>query len=178
MNDTQIVVATRMTREVFYDFGRFHNYRAFHRYLRMLLIPLFMFLLAFLNLKEGRPEFSVLVLILGILFPVISVLNSRRSLKSQMNQMKLGDTQGHVVYNIKLSEDGIDIQNRNEHLHIAWDKLLRAYILDQYCYLYILKNKAFILPYKNIQSGTMEELLELLENKLSLQIRKDYRKRL
>lgn len=162
MTDKPLIVTTRMNQTVFKDFGNFHNFYTSNRWTKLFLIPIFMIILGILNYLNGRAGYSIFIILTGFLFPLISIMQFHLSMKKQINILKIEKGIGQLVYTTTLDNESILIHNNKEKIRLRWDQLQKAYILDDYIYLYIVKSKAYILPYADLKEGTKKDLQELV----------------
>ena len=137
------------------QFRRFACFDAFIRLKRWIQPLLFLCLMAgfsalcFFPLRD-KPQSSLLggvLLAIGLFLPIAYFGRFFTSLRSLSKKQKLP----RPVYELTLGnkEDGLSVQsltNQDEHLKLEWEKLFAAYRREGCVYLYILPNKAFILP--------------------------------
>lgn len=177
MSNKSFIVTTRMNQTVFKDFGSFHNFFTSNRWTKLFLIPIFMIILGILNYFNGRIGYSIFIILIGFLFPLISIFQFRFSMKKQIKVLKIENGRGQLVYTTTLDEESLLVHNNKEKIRLRWDQLQTAYILDDYIFLYIAKNKAYILPYTDLKEATKEELQELVKSQMSKKSVIDKRKK-
>ena len=157
-----ISVRSMIDSKVFWAFSNFNTFRLSIRpWATALLFPIFMIGMAIFNFFTGGVALGVAFIAVGIAYPASYVLYYRSSIKGQIKKFGLETAQN--FYTCTLDESGLHVQNATEHADCPWDKLYRAYWVDDYVYLYAAKTRSFILPVKDLENGATEaELIALL----------------
>ena len=160
MNTGDIIIRTMIDKTVFTDFGRFNFFRVHHRWVGLVLFPLLMAIFAYLNLITGSVPLFVLFLGIGFVFPIGSILTFHVNLKNQIKANNLSVPR--FSYTVSLGTAGFTVSTDCEKAEYSWEQIIHIYRYKQYIYLYVAKNKAFILPLGCIREGSEEGLVQLL----------------
>jgi len=115
--------------------------------------------------SEGAVLLSCTLAAVGVALPSFYMWSFLRSIRSQVNNLNL--KQSRYVYTLSLSPapDGVQVYNGKEHAKYNWDSLYGAYRVSGCTYLYILSNRAFLLPDSQVEGGP-ERLWTLLASRL------------
>lgn len=141
---------------VFTDFSYFHNFILGNRKGGFLFSTVFLIALAFLNLYTGSLPLFTLCIGLAVGVPGLYYLFYRRSLRNQIKANHLETPR--EAYTLVIDEKGVNVANGTEQATYLWDNIFRVYRTSKYVYIYIIKNKAFILPLKDLKGGTPDAL--------------------
>ncbi|MCL2856389.1 MAG: YcxB family protein [Oscillospiraceae bacterium] len=120
-----------------------------------------------------------MVLFIGLVIPVSQVWGFFRSIKMQIKAYDLEHPK--TVYSLCFAQEpnGIEVTNHgggDEPLRYEWDNLYGVYRVDGCVYLYVLPNKAFLLPDGQALEGT-DALWEMLTKMLPPEKLHDRRKK-
>lgn len=116
------------------------------------------------NIRGAKLLGSVLTFI-GLGMPLSYFASFSSSLKQQI--VKLGLTRPIHAYTLVLSEKnkGIQVSNETEQAEYEWKKVHHAYRDRTATYLFITRERAFILPHACVEEGD-DALWALMEKKL------------
>lgn len=151
-----VKVETVLTPGAFAAFSRFNAFRLHWRGIGLCLFPLVMALMGAVHLATGSPGLFFLFCALGVLLPVGYLAFFFIAVHRQIEIHQIREPR--VVYRVSIGEGGVSVSNDREQAEYGWDHVFRAYLTEQYAYLYITNSKAFILPYTNIVEGSREDL--------------------
>ncbi len=169
MENRSITTAVNLNNEIF---KRFAWFDAFFRQGRFkLLLGFAVIMSAFgviaLLFAPGDTDSSALVFILfgvGLLLPTAHVLQFSSSLNKQCKLYGLKN--GKYVYTITLADDEISISDgKGENAKHKLEMLHKIYVDEDASYIYVIKQKAFLLPYKDINGGK-DVFLKYIENNI------------
>jgi len=174
-----------ITIKVVVDAGiyrRFYMFEKFSRKHGLLKIIIFISVLsAFAALLLVRQEIilGVVLLFFGLGLPAYNIWNFFRTLELQIKAFDLEDPK--EIYSLHFTDDpiGIEVTNHGggeEPLRYEWDKLHGAYRFDECIYLYVLPNKAFLLP-DGQSDADSDALWQLFSNMLPPKNIQDRRKK-
>ena len=157
-----ISVRSMIDSKVFWAFSNFNTFRLSVRpWLMALLFPIFMIGMGIFNICTGGALLGVAFIVVGIAYPASYVVYYRSSITGQIKKFGLETAQN--FYTCTLDEQGLHVQNATEQADCPWDKLYRAYWVDGYVYLYATKARSFILPVKDIENASEQELIAFLQ---------------
>ena len=97
-----------------------------------------------------------MLLVIGLGLPILYVGTFWSQLNVQVERFKLG--KGRKVYTVWLAEEGVTVRNdqrQEELLQLAWPEIDRVYQRRDCVYLYVSREKAFLLP--NGQSDASDQ---------------------
>lgn len=149
-------VHSTIDRNTFSDFSFFNCFRIHNRFISFLAFPVLMLICGYVNLVTGSPFLFWLFTAIGLIFPVGYLFFYRVSLKNQIQRNQLSTPR--LAYTVHITADAIHVRSPTEETSFHWDQIYRVYSYKSYIYLYITKARAFILPYKDIEDGTAEDL--------------------
>ena len=102
-------------------------------------------LVCFLMTKvDGAALLGSVLLVVGLGMPLVYFVSFFLNVREEGKRQKLGD--GRLVYSLSLSEKTVKVWNEKESAEYPWDKIHMAYRNYDAIYLYITKERAFILP--------------------------------
>lgn len=109
-------------------------------------------LVCFLMRKTpGSAALGSVLLIVGLGIPAAYFLSFFLSLRRQAKAQGLGE--GKYVYTLELDDNGIAVDNSQEHTTYPWEQILHAYRNSTATYLYITPQRAFLIPHKFVCGG-------------------------
>jgi len=147
--------------KVFSDFSYFHNFILGNRKTGFITGSLFLLVTALLNLFTGSFSLFLVCLVLAIGVPFLYYLFYCRTL---FNQIKANHLEiPREAYTITITESGVTASTATERITYPWNKIFRIYRTSEYFFLYIIKNKAFILPSRDVQGASQDHLWELIQ---------------
>ena len=91
------------------------------------------------------------LLIVGLGLPAAYIGLFFKSIKFQIKIMGLKSSRH--VYSLRLSSDGVDVISGDEPNQFKWSGMFGAYRVPGCTYLYVEKNKAFLLPDGQAEEG-------------------------
>ena len=165
MNFQSLTVHSMLDSSVFSDFSYFHNFvLGGRRYGFMFSIPL-LIILALFNAATGSIPLFLICLFLAIVVPISYFLFYRRSLRNQIlaNQLETA----REAYTLTIDNRGVTASTPTEQMTYPWNKIFRFYRTNHYFYIYIIKNRAFILPVKDMKGCTPDYLWEYVNTKMN-----------
>jgi len=114
---------------------------------------------------EGAGVLVVTLAIIGALLPIVYLGAFFNSVRQHISRHGL--EKGKHVYTVNLSEqpDGIRVLNETEQAKYRWNLIYGAYRIKSCTCLYIIRDRAFLLPDDIIEGGPYK-LWELLRIKL------------
>lgn len=123
---------------------------------------------------EGAKLLGGVLLLVGLGLPASYFANFASSMKQQV--LAQGLKRPQLVYTLTLSEKakGIGVSNEKEHADYEWKRVFHVYRDTLATYLFMTKDRAFILPHTCIEEGE-EALWELLRKKVPAERRTDLR---
>ena len=139
---------TNVDARTFRDFSFFNSFLFHSRWISLALFPLVMTGLGILNLLTGSAFLFRLFLVLALLIPVLYLIYYGISLRNQIRVNNL--TEKRQVYTTCFTNGKIAVTNENENQPMEWEHIHCLFRYKEYFYLYITKNRAFILPAEDL----------------------------
>lgn len=121
--------------------------------------------ISFLMYKvEGAVLLGTVLLVVGLGMPIVYFTSFFASLKKQVKQQNLDPPR--LVYTLQFTEDSdvLEISNDKERASYRWQDAFHAYYEKESIYLFITKDRAFLLPLELLQES--EEVWKLIESKM------------
>ncbi|MGE4455008.1 MAG: YcxB family protein [Sphaerochaeta sp.] len=122
-------------------------------------------LISFLMHKvEGAVLLGIVLLVVGLGVPVVYFSTFFSSVKRQVAMQKLNPPR--LVYTLEFSQESplLHISNDKEKADYRWQDVHHAYIEKESIYLFLTKDKAFLLPFDVLQDK--QATIKLIEAKL------------
>ena len=112
---------------------------------------------------DGAKLLGTVLLVVGLGLPLCYFLSFALSLKQQI--VTQGLKRPKLVYTLELADKvkGISVTHEKDHADFEWKKIHHVYRDTTATYLFITKNRGFILPHQYVEEG--EEALWDLINK-------------
>ncbi len=156
MDNKSFEVKVHLNKKIF---SRFAWFDAFFRQGRIKLLVgfsaiMFIFALIALLFSPNETDSTPLVITLfavGLLLPLAHLFQFFMSIQNQIKLQKLGKPKH--VYTLKLSPGEIEVRNQDESASYPTEKLYNVYIDKDCAYIFIIKQRAFLLPYQDIENG-------------------------
>jgi hypothetical protein len=145
-------------KDVFLNFAKFNFYHFQHRWLGLILFPLFLTLFAYFNLITGSTTLFFLFLAIGFIVPLGSIAIFRSNLKNQIKANNLEIPR--LAYSVLCNSSGIVVSTDSQHANYPWSRIFRIYRTKKYLYIYVTKSKVFILPFEGLSQGTEKDLID------------------
>ena len=148
-------------------FTRFSNFESFYRrkaYLTPLIFAAILSISATIFLIAGSTLIGGILLFVGLGLPAYRISRILRAINAQVNFLDLKNPK--AVYSLHFTEapDGIEVTNHGEGedpLHYTWSNIHGVYRVRGCIYLYVLPEKAYLLPDGQTVEGA-EALLRIL----------------
>lgn len=163
MNFQSITVPSMIDTPTFSDFSYFHNFVLGGRKEGFIFGVILLIVLAFVNLFTGSIPMFLICIGLAIIVPGGYFLFYRRSLRNQIAANNL--TTPREAYTLTIDNRGVTASTATEKMTYPWNKIFRFYRTKHYFYIYIVKNRAFILPVKDLKGCTADLLWEYVNTK-------------
>lgn len=128
-----------------------------------------------MNHVRGAVLLGSVLMLVGLGLPLSYFASFGASLKQQI--VKLGLTRPIHAYTLTLTEKskGIQVTNETEKAEYEWKQVYHVYRDLMATYLFMTKERAFILPHSCIEEGD-DELWNLIAKKVPAERRTDIRK--
>ena len=159
---TRIICNSKIDSKVLSDFSYFNCFTLKHRLIGLVAFPPTMFAFGMLDTLTGSTFILKLFTVLGFALPILYVIFYIVSLKKQILRFNLQEAK--KAYTVELCDDGIHVKNETEKAVYAWTQIYRIYITKKYMYVYITKNRSFIMPYADLQEVSKESLFKAVQN--------------
>ncbi len=155
-------IKSMIDAEAFTDFSYFHNFILGNRRGGFIFSTSILVILAFINLFSDCMALFLICIGLAVGIPSSYYLFYKQSLRNQIKANHLETPK--EAYTLIIDDKGITATNDTEHAVYLWNDIFRIYRTSKYIYIYIIKNKAFILPLKNLEGITPDSLWKFITN--------------
>jgi len=170
-----IQINCHIDENIFKNFSNFNNFTFHKRWISLTLFPFIMIFFALVNKMTHSDLFFWIFLILGFFLPLSYLFIFKASIQKQIQYFHLETPK--KAYSLLLTERGVAIENIKEKTQYSWSQIYLVARSTNAHYLYITKDKAFILPHTDIQEGiTPDQLWSFFQNHVETLHTKDYRK--
>lgn len=155
----KITVSVTLNAQTFKRFALFDTFAVKKRGRSPALFSCILIAFSFAALLLRREQsglIAAVLLVIGLGLPILYVGTFWSQLNVQVERFKLG--KGRKVYTVWLAEEGVTVRNdqrQEELLQLAWPEIDRVYQRRDCVYLYVSREKAFLLP--NGQSDASDQ---------------------
>lgn len=113
---------------------------------------------------QGAILLGTVLLVVGLGMPIVYFTTFFASLKKQVKLQNLNPPR--LVYTLQFSQDSevLDIFNEKEKASYRWQDVYHAYFEKESIYLFLTKDKAFLIPHDVLENRN--EVTTLIEAKL------------
>lgn len=164
MNFQSVTVHSMLNATVFSDFSYFHNFILGGRRYGFIFSIILLTLIAFMNLFTGSVPMFLISIGLAVGVPLFYFLFYRRTLLNQIHANQLETDR--EAYTLTIDNRGVTASTSTEQMTYPWNKIFRFYRTNHYFYIYIIKNRAFILPVKDMKGCAPDYLWEYVNTKM------------
>jgi len=149
MADGAVTVNVIIDDKVFYKFSKFESFTRKRGYLSPLIFALILSVSAVICFMFGGALLGVVLLIVGLGLPAFRIHKIFSAIKMQIKVLDLENPK--TVYTLVFTEapDGVEVSNHgdgDEPLRYEWSTIHTVYRVDGCIYLYVLPEKAYLLP--------------------------------
>lgn len=164
MSGESVTVNVVIDDKIFYRFSMFESFRRRKAYLTPLIFALILTISAIIFLVLGGTLPGTVLLIIGFVLPAYRISRILRAISAQIKILDLKNPK--TVYSLCLTEvsNGIEVTNHgdgDDPLIYEWSSVFGAYRVRGCVYLYVLPEKAYLLPDGQAVEGTASLLLML-----------------
>jgi len=157
MSNESVTVNVIIDDKVFTKFSNFESFYRRKAYLTPLIFASILTVSAIIFLMMGWTLPGAVLLFLGLGLPAYRISRILRAINLQTKILDLKNPK--TVYTLHLTEapDGIVVTNHgegDEPLHYKWDDIHGVYRVRGCVYLYVLPEKAYLLPDGQAVEGT------------------------
>ena len=155
-----LTVQSTIDQQIFRDFSYFHNLTLGGRMTGFYVGSGLLAIFGAVNLFTGSPLLFFLCVACAVFIPLLYYLFYQRSLRNQIraNHLEVPRT----AYTLTLDEIGVTASTEKERMTYPWANIFRVYRTNSYIYVYIIKNRAFIIPLKDVKGATPDALWDLI----------------
>lgn len=144
-NKKEVYIETKIDFKQMYEFMMNHAYKSFMGVVGI-LISIFAVVVLCIYWKDYDITRKVIFIFLALMFTVINPITMIFKAKKQV---KANDSFKHpLCYSI--SEDGIDVSQAEQSLHINWDEIIKVANTKNLVIIYLSAIRAFIFPKEQI----------------------------
>jgi len=149
MDDGAVKVNVIIDDKVFYKFSIFESFYRKRGYLSPLIFALILSVSAIICFILDGALLGIVLLIIGLGLPAFRIQKIFSAIKTQIRVLDLVNPK--TVYSLCLTEapDGIEVTNHgdgDDPLRYEWSNIHMVYRVDGCIYLYVLTDKAYLLP--------------------------------
>ena len=162
---------TRYTKQIYKEFLEFHQekYGATYMGYTVLLIILFIFFII-LQIQSRNYLLSILTLCILIGFVFWRLYNPIKTVQKEIQSEKIENQQEFIF---KFYERKFIIYGKKMKSEIKYWKLYKIFETDDYFYLYIDKDHAFLLSKNGFEIGTPNNFGEFIKRKCRFKFKKE-----
>ena len=152
----EIIANVTLDGKIFRKFATFDTLVRTKRIGQILLFTGIMLFFSMLSVFIGGADARTLTITLagiGLFLPILYLGTFFRSVRYQIERNGL--RKGRFVYRLHLTTapDGVEVKDASEQsARYEWDKLYGAYRVKNATYLYVIKNQAFLLPNRSMET--------------------------
>ncbi|MGH0054523.1 MAG: YcxB family protein [Sphaerochaetaceae bacterium] len=163
-----MVIAVKLSESQFRHFIIFNILKRLKSYKSPVIfasILTFSAIICFLMYKvDGAILLGFVLLVVGLGMPIVYFATFFTSLRKQVKLQKLDPPR--LVYTLQFEEDSdvLNISNDKEKVSYRWQEVFHAYYETDSIYLFITKDRAFLLPLASL--GDSNAVWKLIETKL------------
>ncbi len=117
------------------------------------------------SVNEQAVLIGTVLLFVGLGLPIVYVGSFFHSLQAKAKRLRLNQPRHAYTLTFQQSGDGMHVEDSKESFLYVWESLYHVFRTQDSFYLYVLVNKAFVLPIGQL-SGDAEALWALLAEKL------------
>ena len=147
--DSAITIPVKLDKVTFRRFASFDTLRRQHRWrLPVWFMIIMLSFSIYLFFQTDKPQSGLIggvLAAIGLGLPVVYFSSFYLTLRENVKKYRLP----RLVYTLKLTETDVYIHSaikKEEELTLPWEKLHAAYRVKGAIYLYVLANRAFLLP--------------------------------
>ena len=164
MSNESITINVIINDKIFTKFSNFESFYRRKAYLTPLIFALILTVSAIIFLIMGWTLPGAVLLFIGLGLPAYRISRILRAINLQTKILDLKNPK--TVYSLHLTEapDGIEVTNHgdgDDPLYYKWNDIHGAYRVRGCVYLYVLPEKAYLLPDGQTAEGTDALILML-----------------
>jgi len=164
MSNESVTVNVVMNDKIFYKFSKFESFRRRKAYLTPLIFATILTVSAIIFLFMGGALPGAVLLFVGLGLPAYRISRILRAINAQIRILDLRNPK--TVYSLHFTDisNGIEVTNHGEGddpLRYEWSSIFGVYRVKRCIYLYVLPEKAYLLPDGQTAEGT-DALLRML----------------
>lgn len=155
---------TKYSKEVYEDFLIFHtkiNFKKYIGYRAIILSILIYLLICSIMVKNWKALLLVVIAIFIVAF--YQIFLQKKIVKDEMKSDKIAEEK---EFEFNFYNDYIIIKQDQKEEKIKYQKLHKAFEADNYFYLYINKNDAFLLNKEGFVIGEEKEFYSFISKKI------------
>lgn len=155
---------TKYSKEVYEDFLIFHTKRNFKKYIGYTFIIIFiLFYLLICSIMVKNWKALSLIVIAMFVSAFYKIFLQKKIVKDEMESDKITEEK---EFEFDFYDNYIIIKQDNEEEKIKYRKLYKAFETDNYFYIYINKDNAFILNKNGFVVGKEKEFHDFIAKKI------------
>ena len=160
MKVQSVTIQSTIDEQTFRDFSYFHNLTLGSRMTGFVVSSALLVIFGAVNLLTGSLLLFVLCVGFAVFIPLLYYLFYQRSLRNQIRANQLHEPR--AAYTLTLDDKGVTASTEKERMDYPWKNIFRVYRTQKYIYVYIIKNRAFIIPLKDVKGATPDALWDLI----------------
>ena len=154
---------TTYTKDVYFNFLEFHNKKFNFSYMLYTIVwSMILFLCIYLAFSTGNRIQGVIITMILVGFIIYRIFNPRRIVDKELNSDKISTNNTNTF---SFFEKNFEVKNNNGSFIYKYFMLKKIFETDDYFYLYVTRENAFLLSKKTFSLGTSEEFSKFLKKK-------------
>lgn len=162
----EIRIQCKLTEQQYREYMRYHVLGNRKDLFRHSLLCLLMLSFGGINFAAASPILGWIFVTLGIYLFLSRLIRFYMSVNRIVSQYGLGK-EARFFYWLSFREKDFMVRNTKEKAVYGYERIVKAVFRkkERIAYLYLTPSTAFLLPYDGLESGTIEDLREMLREK-------------
>lgn len=151
---------TKYSKKVYDEFLKFHTKKYFGKYIICTgIVVAALIYMAIFNAINKKWTTMYVMIIIGIVFIIYRIYSQKMIVK---NENKSNKIKNEEVFEFNFYNDYIIIKKEEEQEKITYKGLYKLFETDDYFYLYINRDNAFLLNKKGFEIGEVNKFKEFI----------------
>lgn len=163
---------TTYTQDIYIEFLKFHNKTYNFSYMSYTIAwSAFLLLCIYLAFDSELRLQGVLLTIVLICFIVYRLYRPKMVVNKEIKSDKIIDNNTNTF---TFYDKNFEVENNNGRFIYRYIMLRRVFETEDYFYLYVTKENAFLISKKSFSLGSAEEFSKFIKNKCALRYKKKF----
>lgn len=150
--EKDLTVSVHMTPKLYRNFTLYDTYLRQKRWRQLALFAGILLISAALCLYKKGYLLSVVLVLIALGLPAANIQNAVRFINLQCDRAHLADKP--LAYTLTFTPENIRVQAGNEETSYRRDSIHKVIFRSSAIYLYVLPDKAYLLPEEEIPGGS------------------------